>query len=156
MVLKPSALFYAPLPSRCTECYRWKAIVQVSLVSIVYVGTTSALFGCLHHHASAPRSPLRAKLGSVAGYVQNFWTCWMSSPSLAEVFFFHFCIFFCIEIYRSPSHLLPHLLSPSVSVRPKGCGWARSSSSSAACAPAEPAQERAAASPCTMQPSHPV
>lgn len=89
-VFKAFCLVLRGLPSWCVGYHRRKAVVQVSLVSIVYLRTTRALCGCLHHRAPAPRSPFSAKLGSVAGCVQNFWTCWMYSPSLAEVFYFIF------------------------------------------------------------------
>lgn len=126
MFLKPSASCSAPLPSWCIEYYRWKATVQVSLVSIVSLGPQRAL----------PVSLLSAKLGSTAG--QMFWTCWMPGPSLAEVYIFFF--FFCIEIYRSPLHHVPCLLSLWVWGRLERCRCG-----SAPRAPAKPAQEQAAA-----------
>lgn len=121
MFLKPFASFSAPLPSWCIEYYRWKATVQVSLGSIASLGTQRAL------------PWLSAKLGSAAG--QTFWPCWTSGPSFAEV-----CIFFCIEIYRSPSHHVPRVLSLWAWGRLEGC--VGSHSSSAPRAPAKPAQSK--------------
>lgn len=89
--------------------------MQVSLVSIVDVGSKSAHFGCPHHCAPAPRSPFSAKLESVAGYVQNFWTCWIYSPSLAEVFFFFFFLHRDLE---------ESLVPPAPSPLPVGLGEA--------------------------------
>lgn len=132
---KPSASFYASLPYGRTEYYRRKAIVQVSRVSVVHMGTKRILSGCLRHRAPAPRWPVSAELGSAAGCAHNFWTCWMYIAQALQSILFYFCI----EIYRSPSHLLPHLLP-----RQSRCGRR---------AAGEPVQvqllHRATCSPCT-------
>lgn len=125
MFLKPSASFSAPLPSRCVEYYRWKAGVQVSLVSIVSLGPQRALPGCL---CSVPSSGARQD------------KCSELAECLAQAL--QRFIIFCIEIYRSPWHHVPRLLSLWVWGRLEGCGWP--CSSSAPRAPAKPAQEQAA------------
>lgn len=72
MLLKPSASSYA-LPALLL--YR---ILQAKGNSAseprerrVHRGKKTALFGCLHRRAPAPRSPFSATLGSVTGYGQN-------------------------------------------------------------------------------------
>lgn len=93
----------------------------MSLVSIVSLGPQRALPGCL---CSVPSSgALRDKCSQLA-------------ECLAQALQ-RFIYFFCIEIYRSPWHHVPCLLSLWVWGRLEG-------SSSAPRAPAKPAQEQAA------------
>lgn len=87
MFLNPSASFPAPLPSWCIEYYRWKATVQVSLVSIVSRG----------HRAPSRLPPLRPSSAALQD------KCSQLAESLAQALQ-RFVFFFCIEICRSPSH----------------------------------------------------
>lgn len=100
--------------------------MQVSFVSIVSLGIQWALSSCLH---SVPCS----------GALQD--KCSELAECLAQAL--QRFIFFCIEIYRSPLHHVPHLLSLWVWQRLEGCGW--SHSGSAPWATAKPAWEQAAA-----------
>lgn len=128
MFLKPSASFPTPLPSWCIEYYRWKATVQVSLVSIVSPGPQRALPA-----ASAQRQARQHCRTNVLSLLKAW-----PKPCRGLYFFF-----FCIEICRSPSR---HVCSPVGLGEAGGLRGSRSSSApepsracwGASCAPHAP------------------